>query len=409
MSFLNKVVCSKKTWIAFAAVTTLVALTAWLWLFPLLKARHYRQTAEEALAQQQLTRAYGTYQKLLELKPDDPQLLLLTSRLARQLGAEDHSRELLDRYRQLNLPINPDYILEQLAHRAMTGDLDEVEPLLRGRIQKQQSDEHLCREALSDGLIRAHRNQAALDVLHPRLDPQVQDVQAQYHAGRAEAAQINYAQAIVHFRKVIDIDPARDDARLRLAESLWLLRQITEAQQHYELLQQRGYKTDTVHLRLARIYREKGNLEKAKELLEGLFHEKPEHAQTRLERGLLALDENRLKDAERELREAQRLDPTHYPIQYALVLCLGRAQSEDLNKQEARLHSLKRDFFRFLDITAYELERRPWDLDLRSELGRLLCRLGNEEEGLRILRQILAIQRDHKPTQKFLAQWQQHR
>ncbi|NIP79011.1 MAG: tetratricopeptide repeat protein, partial [Gemmatimonadetes bacterium] len=62
-------------------------------------------------------------------------------------------------------------------------------------------------------------------------------------------------------------------------------------------------------LELARLYRERGDVELALAQLDAALEREPENVELLVERGSALAADSRLLEAERELRKAQRLDP----------------------------------------------------------------------------------------------------
>jgi Flp pilus assembly protein TadD len=71
-------------------------------------------------------------------------------------------------------------------------------------------------------------------------------------------------------------------------------------------------------------------------LLQGLLQRRPEDVLVLLERGRLDLDEGRLEEAERWMREAERRAPAHREVLLSLSRCLqltGRTDEAERYRQ----------------------------------------------------------------------------
>src|SRR5262249_3534548 len=115
-------------WLAVLALAGLLgALGMRLW------AEYHLQAARRAVRRGHNAVAVRHLLACRRVRPDDPEVLLLSARVARRSGAWTEARVLLDRYWQQRGDDDP-LVLERLLLRATRGEVEAVQPLLQLRI-----------------------------------------------------------------------------------------------------------------------------------------------------------------------------------------------------------------------------------------------------------------------------------
>jgi predicted Zn-dependent protease len=235
------------------------------------------------------------------------------------------------------------------------------------------------------------------------LDHRPDDVQALLWHGEVQERLLRKEESLAAYRRAVDLSPDQDDARLHFAELLLRARQPEEAAKHLDILRQRQPENTTVLLDLARCRRLQGQAEEARILLEAALAVDPDHAGLLSERGLLAVESGRPKEAEPWLRKAVTLAPQDREAAYTFSRCLqmcGKAAEaqvyikkvEEIDAQLARL-----------DAILSRMSTAPHDAGLRHEAGMIFLQSGQAKEGLRWLNSALHIDPFYPPTHSALA------
>jgi predicted Zn-dependent protease len=217
----------------------------------------------------------------------------------------------------------------------------------------------------------------------------------------------NNTEALVSYRRAVEIDPDNDDARLQLAGQLAHTADVKEALAQFEYLRQKQGDTPPVLKGLAYCRRMMNQPEEAQRLLETVLNEHPRDWRALAERGRLALEYESAGAAEKWLRQAAAIVPHESDVTYSLCQCLRRlgkdqeaaevlAKHERVEEELARMAKLSRD-----------IATKPHDPALRCEAGLLLLRNGLESEGLRWLESALLEDSRHGPTHQALADYYQ--
>src|SRR5262249_12373752 len=117
-------------------------------------------------------------------------------------------------------------------------------------------------------------------------------------------------QAIADYRRVLELDPQRDEARYDLALCLMEIR--SEWEEALSLLEQvfrQSPNDPDVSVQMAVCYHGLGKTQQAREALDRVLREHPAHGLALRERGRQALEDEQPRDAERWLRQAVAVRP----------------------------------------------------------------------------------------------------
>lgn len=231
--------------------------------------------------------------------------------------------------------------LERVLVQFRAGEMGQTaEWLVAGQERLSASDFRHVLEALIDGAIRAGdeplatqvlelwKADAGVDVGAAAGGPEWQQAKLESWLGDLAWSRSLPDVAIVHFRRALELESGNEVARLKLAELL-LQYGPEEAQTHLEFLQARKPDNRDVLLRLAACFRELGESERAVRVLDELLQRRGEDVLVLLERGRLALDDGKLSEAERWLRESERRAPAHREVLLSLSQCLQLAGRTD--------------------------------------------------------------------------------
>src|SRR5205085_1060561 len=142
-----------------------------------------------------------------------------------------------------------------------------------------------------------------------------------------------------------------------------------------------------VRLRLVSCYTVLRQKDAARRLIDSVLQRWPDMPAALAARGQLALLDGNPDEAESWLRR-----------------CLVQLRrDEEARAEEERAESLKTNTRRIRHLLFAELQRRPLDPELHSEIGRLSLSLGSSADGLRWLQSALQLNPHHKASHEALA------
>ena len=364
---------------------------------------HYRE-AERAIGRRDFDEAQAHLALCLEVWRTDEATHFLLARTARRAGSYAVAEQHLKACKKLGWV--PEAIaLERALLEAQRDDPAAVEVYLLGCVHEDHPDSVLILEALTQGYLKNFRLKQALDCLELWLRRQPDDVQALAWRGEALERLHHYERAIDDYRRALDLDPGRDEIRLRLAAILIEDHRLDEAVGHCELLYQRQPGNPEAVIGLAVCRREQGRTEEARQLLDLLLAAAPRHPQGLTERGKLALDSGQLEEAEDWLRKAVAVAPYERDTVHAFCKCLqGRGKQDEAKGWLERLARIDTDLVRMNEVM-HRIMLAPRDPKLCSEAGAILLRNGQEEAGLHWLNSALQEQPGCRPAHQALADY----
>jgi predicted Zn-dependent protease len=146
----------------------------------------------------------------------------------------------------------------------------------------------------------------------------------------------------------------------------------------------------------------------AREILDGVLEEHPEHALALRTRGQFAITDREPARAEVWLRRAAKVWSDDYQTHWLLVQALQ--QQNKTEQAQAELHKaeeIKDRIERLSDLRSRKMSEQPLDPALHCEMGVLLLRGGYKELGERWLKSALNLNSDYKPAHAALAEYYQ--
>jgi len=282
--------------------------------------------------------------------------------------------------------------------------LEESTPALRMRISQGGTAARLAREALTNGLIYRFRWKDAQALLDQWLGENPDDTLALLLKAKLVEQQLNHDGAIAIYRKILDLDPEQQEARLRYASLLIGRRQGEEAAAELAILRQALPDHAEVQVLWARALSLLGRTDEARAAIDECLATHPDYPPALLERGNTALLLGDEAAAERYLSHAARLDPGNAIVrnQYALVLARNGKPSEAKAQYDA-VKQLEADSERIAVLINGPLQNTPNDPQIHYEIGMIALRSGLTTEAIRWFTGALAVDPNHLPTHRILA------
>jgi tetratricopeptide (TPR) repeat protein len=298
--------------------------------------------------------------------------------------------------------------LERYLLAAQQGDLSHVAGGLRHLVNQEHPDSLTILEALAKGYLLTYRLPEAVDCLNRWLERR-EDVEALVWRGWVRERLSDSANALLDYRRAVELDADNVDARWRLAELLIENSHPGEAIAHWEHLHGERPDGPGILLGLAQCWRALGQTEDARRLLDDLLARHPRHVGALTERGTLALDEQQPEEAEGLLRRAVALAPFNKQALYVFSQCLKKCgKTGEYQASIDRLEKIRADFQR-LDEILRLVQKDPRDPAPRCEAGLIYLRNGHNQEGMRWLTSALREDSRHGPTHQALADHFQQR
>jgi tetratricopeptide (TPR) repeat protein len=344
-------------------------------------------------------------QACLRIWPHDPASLLLAARATWRAQAFEQSEQFLDQYQAICGP-NDELVLERALWRASRGDLEDVVLFCRDRVQHDDPSAPVVLEALAAGYLRMFRLEDTEFCLNVWLQRDPDNCQALVLAGLVDEFRGRTPEAIAHFRRVVQLDPEHDEARLRFTSALVDLGQGAEAIPHLQYLCRRQPDNLIAQVLLASCQDQVGNQQEAERILDGVLAREPSFPTAVVERGKVAMHAGKYEEAEKWLRQATQVSPGDYQVWYALQQCLNsNNKHEDAQALQPRLTQIQDDIRRIQEIVGVKMQRAPHDPDLMHEAGMISLRAGNPQDAMRWFMSALKENPNHGPTHKALAEY----
>jgi predicted Zn-dependent protease len=372
---------------------------------PQVRAQYHWRAAQQANEQHRLSSAQDNINQCLRFWPRSADVHFLAARIARRSGAHGDAERYLDECEHLQGGRTDQTGLERILLQVQQGDLSpETERYLYGYVERDAPESPLVLEALARGYLEMLNLPAALTCLGQCLQKQPDDIPALFLRGRVRERMSNI-DAMADYRRVLELEPGHDEARLRLAETLFTFGRADEALAQFELLQQHRPDDPAVRLGLAGCRYHAGRLDEAHQLLDALLAADPRNLGALKEQGRLELEAGRGSEAERWLRQALDLDQADRETHHLLTQALRQqGKEEPARAQQEEADRVLADLTRLGVILNVEMSARPRDPALCCELGTLYMRYGKREQGIRWLQRALQCDPHYQPARQALAE-----
>jgi tetratricopeptide (TPR) repeat protein len=392
----------RRFWLILIVVAVVLGGIYWL-AGPHLWAWYHFNAGQSALERYHAEDALSHLEACLDVWPSSATAHLLACRAARQTGDFARAKQHLDECQRLEVDPSSASLLEFELLKVSGGKLD-----LEGRLESLADTDPalapLIWEALAEGYLRVYRIRDALTCLDKWLRFQPDNVQALFLQGNIWRQVRSHGRAVSSYRRVVELDPQRLDARQYLAFCLMEDGQYDEAITQLNTLRRQRPDDPDVLARLARCQSKRRQLDAARKVLAEVLEKHPDHALSLRTRGQLALMEREPAEAEHWLRKAVHLWPYDYESQYALFLALTQQGKKAAAQEQSKTtEALKKRQERIGAIKSHDMSLRPRDPALHCELGTLLIEVGHAEVGLGWLESALQLDPNYGPAHAALA------
>lgn len=337
------------------------------------------------------------------VRPEQRDVLVLAARVARRSGGWAESEVLLDRYSERHGD-DETLVLERLLLRAARGDLDSSQSQLAERIRRGGPEAALAREAVAVGLQYRFRWAEVNQLLSDWLAASPDNTTALLLRGKLQEARQQSSEALLSFRRVLELDPQHDEARMRLTSMLISMRQGEEALSHAGYLRHRLPKHPEVRMQWVRALGLQGRTAEARVALDACLRDHPNNPTALAERGRYAVSDGDDAAAESYYEKAAKADPGNFPTRHQFSLALARnGKKTEADKEQAVLRMLEADAERINQLISGPLQTRPNDPAIHHEIGLMAMRSGQPGEALRWFLSAVEVGPDHLPSHQTLA------
>lgn len=369
-------------------------------------AAYHLRCARVAMERFHTGEAVTHLNKCLRIWPNNSEALLLAARAARRAGRYNDADRCLDAYQQqLGKDSKTDdaLLLERVCVRAERGDVEGVFQFCTKKIAEGDPDCPLIWEALARGFLRSYRPVEAEGVLKEWMSNQPDSIPALFIRAQINDLLLRQHETIADYRRILEMDPELDEARVHLAAAQMQMGMSHEALPHMEYLNKRLPGNSQLQVHLARALSETGRVPEAEALLDEVLTRDKRFAPALSLAGKLALQAQRYEQAETLLRQAAALEPSDYMAQIKLYECLEkRGKPEEARKAHAAAEQIKKDMERIQTISTHDMQLNPHSAALCYEAGTIALRAGATEMGVGWLLRALKEDPNHKDSHKAL-------
>ena len=368
---------------------------------------YHLRAAREAIARGHTAEADRHLQSCQWVRPKHPEVLLLTARVARRSGNLEEADRLLDAF-WAEYGDQDAGVTERLMLRAARGEVEAAGPPLLARIQAGGPEAEPAREALVTGYVYRFRWLEAQRLLDEWLSQDPDSTAALLLRGKLREQRLLAEEALADYRRVIELDPDHDEARLRLATMLLRRFYGEEALGHLERLRARMPNSPDITYQWAVALGLQGRNAEARAALDECLRALPYHAGALAERGRYAALAGDDRAALEDFAQALQLDPGNAIIRNQYAQALTRSgRAAEAAEQQAAIEELKADMEEINRLISGSLQAAPNDPNNHYQIAVIALRSGLVSEGLRWLQSALQVGPDHLPTHRTLSVYYQ--
>src|SRR5262245_7191685 len=390
-----------------AAAVVGAAAALFLWIHLAARPQADWREAEAAAARRDLPAARAALERFLAAEPNSYPARLLMAQVARRAGFLQEARVQLDIAEAIEFRTAA-VVREHVLIETQEGDLTNEAELWR--LVKADDPAKLL---ILEGLARGYRKNYLLDDMQTALNRllalQPDHVDALLDRAWVFERRFDLDNALKDCQNAVAIQPRDEEAQLRLAQLLLLMEKPVEAHDVLTPLHAQLPDDPRVSLALLQAYRKLGKTDAAEHLGSDLAAQYPKELSILLERGRFLMEQGDAAAAETVLRAAVDQAPFDYQANFSLQLCLRQlGRNKDADAQALRVQQLEDDLKQMGTLTN-KLQKARNDPDVRSAIGKIFLRSGEEREGLAWLKTVLRLHPRHVPTHQALADYYERR
>ena len=366
-------------------------------------AAYQYRSARTALIHYHPEEARRRLQTCLTIWPRFAPARLLASRASREAGDLEDADLQLRECQRIEEGSTEEIAFEWALLQASYGNVREVEPYLQKQADQQPERAHLVWEALAEGYLQSYRILDAMSCLEHWIARDPDNVRALELRGKAFVTGKGVKRGTDDFRRVLELDSSRDDARMRLTRALLDLGGYDEAIPHLERLAKARPEDPNIRVRLARCLNMLRRGDEARRALEGVLAEHPDHAMALRTLGQFSLTDGQPAEAERYLRRAAAGMPNDYQSHWLLYEAVRQQGKPEAVAQLKLAEQIRERGERMGELQSRHLAEQPLDPALHFEMATLHLRSGRTDLAVSWLQSALALDANFRPAHAALA------
>ena len=387
----------------------LIVAAVGLLIFGVLAVADYVQFRRHLAAGREATERWHNYAAIRHLsacralRPDNSEVLLLATRVARRMSEWGEAERLLNRYEEVHGETE-DLVFERVLYRATRGDTDSTAAALEVRIRRGGAEARLAREALILGLVAQFHHPEARAGLSEWLAESPDDPVAVFLDGKLKVEEGGTDQAVAAFQRALELDPDLEEARLQLGFLLVSKRRGAEAIPVLKVLREQLPDHPEVQVLWVKALALVGRSDESRAALEECLRQHPDYPGALAERGSFAITDGDEPLAVDYLQRAVRQDPANLGARNQLAFALTRVgRQTEAQKQYDAIKQLTADSDRITALVQGALQEDPNNPSIHREIGMIALRSGDTREALRWFHSALRVDPNHLPTHRTLA------
>lgn len=368
-------------------------------------AAYQYRSARSDLARYHPEAARRKLQTCLTVWPQWASARLLAARASREAGDLEDADLQLRACQRIEQGSSDEIAFEWALLQATGGNVREVETYLQKKVDQSPENSPLVWEALAEGYLRSYRILDAMSCLEHWLVGDPVNVRALELRGRTFVTGKGLKRGSDDFRRVLELDPTRDDARMRFTRALLDLGGYDEAIPHLERLAKARPDDPEIRVRLARCLNMLRRGDEARRTLEDVLTQHPENAMALRTLGQFSLTEGQPAAGERYLQRAAALLPNDYQSHWLLYESLRQQGKPEAAVQLKVAEQVRERSERLGELQSRRLADFPLDPALHVEMATLLMRSDRSEVAVSWLQSALALDPKFRPAHAALAEY----
>jgi tetratricopeptide (TPR) repeat protein len=360
------------------------------------------------------------FDRAWRIDPGRSETAFLQARLARKRARLDELSKWLDRARSAGFSAQA-IETELLLAAAQTGDLRGIESELGRRLAELPAEQPEICEAWVNGCLLNYRLAEARRILNLWVKDWPADPTPHVLLGRVDEHLSDLALAEQEFLAALKIQPGHPPAAYNLGRVQIAQQRPEAALESYRLCSTTLFERQPALVGMAQCLRLLGRDEEARQVLDSsgpvdqeyvedayrLVGEPAEAAKSRYpaERGQIEMEAGNYADAVKWLEQAVAASPADWKLRYSLAFALSRTSRQEEADRELRRVEQTKSAMAEVDRQFDALHDDPQSVSTRFEIGRLFLEHLSENQGLVWLNSVLALDADHLPTHRLLADY----